>query len=166
MNYTSQFELLGEQAESHGFLVVGLNSADYTWDGILGRVGPDVRRINTVLSQAFSRCRVDPARVILEGFSDGASYALGLGVANGALFSRIVAFSPGFIAETGAAPQGTPEVFISHGRKDQILPIVRTSRNIVPAMQKAGYPVTYHEFEGGHGVPPAVLQSAVEWMMQ
>lgn len=31
------------------------------------------------------------------GFSDGASYALSLGLPNGNLFSHIVAFSPGFM---------------------------------------------------------------------
>ena len=166
MNYASQLELLRERAESHGLLVVAVQSSDYTWDGILGRYGPDVARIDAALTQAFSRCRVDPARVVIEGFSDGASYALGLGVANGALFPRIVAFSPGFIAESGADPDGTPEVFISHGREDQILPIARTSRAIVPALQSAGYQVTYTEFAGGHGAPPGVVQSAVEWMIR
>ena len=166
MNSSSQLELLGQQAESHGLLVLALNSSEYTWDGILNRMGPDVARIDTVLSQAFSCCRVDPARVIIEGFSDGASYALGIGIANGALFSRIVAFSPGFITETDSVPEGKPEVYISHGRRDQILPIDRTSRAIVPALQKSGYPVSYEEFEGGHGIPPAILQSAVEWMVR
>ena len=164
MSYTSQLDLLREQAESHGLLVLGVQSSEATWDGITGRFGPDVAHIDRALSAVFSRCRVDPARVTLEGFSDGASYALGLGIANGALFSRIVAFSPGFVAESGAAPDGMPELFISHGRQDRILPIARTSRAIVPALQRAGYQVTYTEFEGGHGVPPAVLQSAVEWM--
>ena len=31
------------------------------------------------------------------GFSDGASYALSLGAANGDLFTHIAAFSPGFM---------------------------------------------------------------------
>lgn len=166
MNVSSQLELLRDQADSHGLLIVGVQSSEYTWDGIVGRFGPDVRRIDQSLTEVFSRCRVDPARIILEGFSDGASYALGLGLANGALFSRIVAFSPGFIAESGSSPDGKPDVFISHGREDQILPISRTSRAIVPAIQSAGYKVTYREFDGGHGIPPAVLQSAVEWMVR
>jgi predicted esterase len=164
MSSTSQLDLLGDQAESHGILILAVQSSEASWDGIAGRFGPDVERIDAALTGVFSRCRVDPARVMVEGLSDGASYALGLGLANGALFSRIVAFSPGFIAESGATPEGTPEIFVSHGRQDRILPIARTSRAIVPAMQRAGYQVTYTEFEGGHGVPPAVLQSAVEWM--
>ena len=165
-NYTSQFDLLGAAAEAHGMLLVGVNSTDYTWDGILGRFGSDVDRIDTALQRAFARCRVDPSRVIIEGFSDGASYALGVGVANGALFTRIVAFSPGFIAESDSSPQGQPEVFISHGLNDQVLPITTSSRLIVPAMRNAGYDVTYTEFEGGHAVPAAIRDDAVTWMLR
>ncbi len=165
-NYTAQFDLMGNAAEAHGMLLVGVNSTESTWDGISGRFGPDIGRINTALERAFARCRVDPARVVIEGFSDGASYALGVGVANGALFRRIVAFSPGFIAESASAPEGKPEVFISHGLSDQILPIVTSSRVIVPAMRNAGYQVTYTEFDGGHGVPASIRDDAVAWMIR
>ena len=40
---------------------------------------------------------VDRQRVCASGFSDGASYALSLGAANGDLFTHIAAFSPGFM---------------------------------------------------------------------
>jgi len=165
-NYTAQFDLLRDAAEAHAMLLVGVNSTEYTWDGILGRFGPDVERINTALERAFAQCRVDPSRLVIQGFSDGASYALGVGVANGTLFPRIVAFSPGFIAESDSAPAGKPEVFISHGLNDQVLPIVSSSRQIVPAMRSAGYDVTYVEFEGGHAVPASVRDDAVAWMIR
>jgi predicted esterase len=147
-------------------LLVGVNSTEYTWDGIIGKFGPDIARLDTALERAFARCRVDPARIVIAGFSDGASYALGVGIANGALFPRIVAFSPGFIAESDSTTQGKPEVFISHGLNDQVLPIVTTSRTIVPAMRNAGYQVTYLEFDGGHGVPAEVRDQAVAWMIR
>ena len=56
---------------------------------------------------------VDPARLVIGGFSDGASYALSLGLINGQLFRKVAAFSPGFVV-TGE-PEGKPRVFISHG---------------------------------------------------
>ncbi|MGZ4788523.1 MAG: hypothetical protein ACXVZX_08375 [Terriglobales bacterium] len=40
---------------------------------------------------------MDPARIAIGGFSDGASYALTIGITNGRLFTHIVAFSPGFM---------------------------------------------------------------------
>ena len=58
--------------------------------------GPDVTALNEVLLYVFERYLIDPARITLGGFSDGASYALSLGTGNGDLFSHLVAYSPGF----------------------------------------------------------------------
>lgn len=57
--------------------------------------GPDVLYLNKALHHVFNRYSIDPSRLAVAGFSDGASYALSLGVANGDLFSHIIAFSPG-----------------------------------------------------------------------
>jgi predicted esterase len=95
------------------------------------------------------------------GYSDGASYALSLGLANGDLFSRVIAFSPGFLAPTGQT--GSPRIFVSHGTRDGWLPINSCSRRIVPRLERAGYEVRYREFEGGHVVPPAIAREAASW---
>ena len=119
--------------------------------------------IDRALDQVFATVAVDPERVGVAGFSDGASYALGLGLANGGLFGRIIAFSPGFIPPAPRA--GNPAVFVSHGEDDGVLPIRSTSRRIVPALRQAGYDVTYVEFDGGHTVPPDVARRALEWLI-
>lgn len=111
--------------------------------------------------QAYS---FDPAAVAVAGFSDGASYALTLGLANGDLFCRVVAFSPGF--ETADRRQGQPEFFITHGTQDQVLPISRTSRRLVPALRQEGYGVVYQEFEGGHAVPGRYSVAAARWILR
>jgi predicted esterase len=84
---------------------------------------------------------IDPARVAIGGFSDGASYALSLGLTNGDLFSHVLAFSPGFMAPAGQ--EGSPRIFVSHGTRDAVLPIDRCSRRIVPTLRRAGYDVAY-----------------------
>ena len=54
------------------------------------------------------RYAVDPSRVAVGGFSDGASYALSLGLTNGDLFTHVLAFSPGFRRrERRAGPRGS-----------------------------------------------------------
>ncbi len=62
-----------------------------------GGFGPDVRFIDKALSKVFGSYRIDPSHLAVAGFSDGASYALSLGLPNGDLFSHIIAFSPGFM---------------------------------------------------------------------
>jgi len=84
-------------------------------------------------------CNVDPKHLALGGFSDGASYALSLGMTNGDLFTALMAFSPGF--SRPAANRGKPRIFVAHGRQDQILAIDATSRPIVRSLKKDGYDV-------------------------
>ncbi len=155
---------LSPYAESHGFVLLAVDSQDSTWDAIDGSYGPDVRFIDHALRYVFARCVVDPARLVIRGFSDGASYALGLGLTNGDLCTRIVAHSPGFIPPSDTPRTGTPELFVSHGTFDPVLPIDATSRVLVPSLRSLGYDVTYVEFDGGHTVPPDVALSAATWL--
>jgi phospholipase/carboxylesterase len=151
------------QADETRLILLAPGSRGPTWDLILnrGRYGPDIAAIDRALGDAFSRCAVDPTRVALAGYSDGASYALSLGLANGDLFTHVLAFSPGFLAPIGQT--GSPRVFVSHGTRDGWLPIDSCSRRIVPRLEIAGYEVYYREFEGGHVVPPAVAWEAAIW---
>src|SRR5262249_26090836 len=107
---TQQFT---EASEEHGFLLLFPISEGPTWDAIRGDYGPDVRMIDDALSRTFAASRVDAERLALSGFSDGATYSLGLGLSNGDLFKSVLAFSPGFVPP-GSKPQGKPRVFISH----------------------------------------------------
>jgi phospholipase/carboxylesterase len=148
-----------ETAEARGYLVLSPDSRGRTWDVILGGFGADVAFLDRALGLVFERFAVDPARVGVGGFSDGASYALSIGVTNGELFSHILAFSPGFAAPVET--HGSPRIFVSHGIGDRVLPIDACSRRLVPALQKAGYDVDYREFDGGHSVPPEMVTAAV-----
>jgi predicted esterase len=148
-------------ADSAGLIVLVPDSRGPTWDAIRGNYGPDIAYLDSALKLVFSRVQIDPARVIASGFSDGASYALGIARINGDLFSRVVAFSPGFV--THGVATGKPEVFITHGDADQILPFEATSERIVVALKRSGYKVTLKQFAGGHMVPPDLAREAFTW---
>jgi phospholipase/carboxylesterase len=152
--------VLRTDAERGRFLLLAPKSRDYTWDIIRGGFGPDIAVLDGLLTDVFEHFEVDPARIALAGFSDGASYALSVGLVNGELFSRILAFSPGFMVP--GRRSGKPAVFISHGDADTVLPIDRCSRRIVPLLRAEGYPVDYREFAGGHTVPADLATAAVE----
>jgi phospholipase/carboxylesterase len=155
-------DLLKSAATEHGFAVLAPSSRGSTWDAVRGGYGPDADVLDRSLRRAFELVQVDPERVAVAGFSDGASYALGLGLANGDLFGGVVAFSPGFVPPGGRT--GTPRVFVSHGTGDEVLPVERTSRRIVPRLRDDGYDVVYAEFDGGHAVPPQIVRRAVAWL--
>ena len=87
--------LLEEQADARGLVLLAPDSRGRTWDVILREYGPDVAFLDRALEQVFARHAVDPKRLAIGGFSDGASYALSLGLINGTLFTHVLAFSPG-----------------------------------------------------------------------
>ncbi len=152
-------------ASSRGFLLLAVGARGRTWDVFTYRYSYDIAFIDGALGWAFARCNVDPARVTVHGFSDGASYALGVGLGNGDLFSRVIAWSPGFVPESDAGTVGKPRFFVSHGRQDPVLGIDGASRVIVPDLKARGYDVTYVEFDGGHGAPAAVVNQSLDWML-
>jgi phospholipase/carboxylesterase len=154
-----RFQALADEAR---LILLAPESRGRTWDRLLGGYGPDIVFIDGALAQVFSRYAVDPTRIVVEGFSDGASYALSVGLTNGDLFTHVVAFSPGFLAPAGQ--EGAPRLFISHGTRDEVLPIDICSRQIVPLVQDAGYDVHYREFDGPHTVPPEIVSEALTWL--
>jgi len=153
---------IGSAPADAGVAVLAPDSRGGTWDAIRGGFGADVGYLNRALQRVFDAISIDPARIALGGFSDGATYALSLGIINGDLFPRVIAFSPGFVVP--GDPHGKPEFFISHGTADPILPIADCSRRIVPALRVRGYQVTFREFNGGHQVPPEMAAEAMRFL--
>ncbi len=150
-------------AEEFGIVVLAPDSRDpRSWDMIVGGgFGPDVDFLSAAVASVQRRCAVDAQRITLAGFSDGASYALSLGLGAGDVYSKIIAFSPGILQPQRV--KGKPRIFISHGTDDNILPIDVTSHLFVPRLKQQGYDVTYEEFQGRHTVPPEIQRKALEW---
>jgi phospholipase/carboxylesterase len=148
-------------ADTAGVVLLAPESRGRTWDVLMGGYGPDVEFIDRALEWAFDRLALDTRRLAITGFSDGATYALSLGLTNGNLFTHLIAFSPGFMAPGDR--RGKPPVFVSHGTHDRVLPIERCSRRIVPQLDRAGYQVHYREFDGPHTVPESIAREALHW---
>jgi phospholipase/carboxylesterase len=150
-------DLMREEAEDRGALLVVPKSVGRSWDLMArGDFGPDIERLDAALERVFREYSVDAGLIGISGFSDGASYALSVGLSNGDLFSGIAAFSPGFVAASEL--RGKPGVFISHGTQDAVLPIDSGGRYIHGQLEHEGYTVVYREFEGPHTVPSEVAR--------
>jgi phospholipase/carboxylesterase len=76
----------------------------------------------------------------------------------------VMAFSPGVMSP--AQVRGKPQIFISHGISDRVMPIDDTSRIFVPRLKALGYDVTYREYEGGHAAPPAIVREGFDWFVR
>ena len=150
-----------DAAEKHGVIVLSPSSGDFSWDAIRGDYADDFARVDKLLGQVFDQCTIDPRRVAVAGFSDGATYALSIGLLNGDLFTHVIAHSPGFIIP--GTPRGKPKVFISHGRQDTILPFESCGARIAKQLQGDGYRVRFDAFDGGHMATPKMREAAVAW---
>jgi phospholipase/carboxylesterase len=149
--------LVGDPATARDALVLAPSSVAATWDLIAGGLGRDVAVLDAALEQVFARQAV--TGVAFGGFSDGASYALSLGLANGDLAGAVLAFSPGFAVPPRRV--GRPRIWISPGTDDRVLPVARCGRRLARELGTGGYDVTYEEFDGGHVVRPGDVTAAL-----
>ena len=158
-------------AEKGHFIILTPESPGVSWGTGPKDWGSDYAAINRALEEAFARCSIDRNRLAIGGFSDGASYALSLGLANGDVFGYIVAFSPGFIVKAHARGRmgrnnevEIPLVYIAHGTADSVLPIASTSRIFASSLRKNGYTVEFQEFSGSHHLSRQVTDQAMAWL--
>lgn len=157
----------GPLADRNGYLLLGLRSADVTWALRPDRRGtvsfdPDAGRLDAALGKLFARAPVDRRRVVLLGFSDGASFGLSLGLANPELFRGIVALSPGAAVVPAQADAGQ-RVFIAHGRRDSVLPFRNVRSTIVPNLEAAGLRPRVRWFAGGHEIDRKALEEGLSF---
>ena len=157
-------------AEARGAVLLAPDSERRTWDAIRGMqygteptFGADVARVEQALALMFAEANIDPQRLAIAGFSDGASYALSLGLPNAGLFSHIIAMSPGGVAPFGGRAE--TRVFVSHGRKDSILAYHNTAKGIVPGLRGLGLPVEFVSFDGDHELREAEMRAAFDWFL-
>ena len=146
-----------EWADRHGAFVVAQKSIGKVWDIVRGGGGSDVSFTDFLLQWTMQRYAIDPARIGIAGFSDGASCALSIGLTNGDLLHDILAFSPGFVRTRRRV--GKPRVHIAHGKDDFILSIER-GRTIATQLADEGYDVQYAEF-GGTSTVAQVIEEAL-----
>jgi phospholipase/carboxylesterase len=155
-------------ADRLGLILLAPRSAGPTWDLIENMQmdedpwhGPDAHRLDQSLADLFSRAAIDPSHVVLLGFSDGASYALSLGLSNPKLFTTVIALSPGMLDPPRRVDR-EQQVFIAHGRSDGVLSF-DAARDMAEALRRAGHTVRFQPFDGGHQIDPVSLTQALEW---
>lgn len=152
------------QAEKHRFLLLLPQSTYHTWDLVIGGNGPDLACLEQSLAAVSARFTLSRHRLAFAGFSDGASYALSIGLTNGSLLSHILAFSGGFMNVYQA--EGKPQIFLAHSPQDQQLPIDKSGRRHARTLREAGYDVEYVEFDGEHVIHPPVVEQAMVFFLK
>ena len=154
-------------AEETGFIVLAPSSMKKSWDlsavfypspsNPVDEEAPIIKAISWVKG----RYNIAGGRVAVNGFSDGASMSLYMGLNNKPLCA-IMPSSPGGMGKKVLSGH-KPPLWITHGDADTVLPVAN-ARTIRTNLKNAGYDVTYTEFKGGHHVFPTSLKlPMIKW---
>jgi phospholipase/carboxylesterase len=117
-------------------------------------------RIRLLIGDLHHREAFDDKRVILGGFSQGGMVAAEVAFRSDQQLEALVLLSPTFVDEQrwieGMSRRKGLPVFISHGRRDDVLPFDASER-LQKAMRQAGLKVMWVPFDGIHETPASVV---------
>lgn len=120
------------------------------------------------IDELTNKYPIDPKKVTLIGFSQGAILSYAIGLSYPEKVSKIVAMS-GYL-NTEMAKENFEEnnfsnlkIFVSHGTVDQVIP-VEWARKTGPVLEKLGIKFVYKEYPVGHGVAPQNFYDFRNWL--
>jgi phospholipase/carboxylesterase len=142
----------------------------YQWHDLLGTGTPEpvsflrtVERLQRFVGELPAAYPVDPGRLFVLGFSQGAAMTLALTGAAPQAVAGAVALS-GYLPP-GARTEGLAgkPVFVAHGTVDPVLP-VSLGRAARDALQAAGADLTYREYPLAHQIGEQELADVSAWL--
>ena len=171
------------EAEQRQAFVLIPRSFYMTWDliamGMQGARGPspegdepasdrpDLDFLEYAYDLIYRRYPIDPSRQALVGYSDGASYAVSVGLTNPDLFRAVMAWAAGFAAlEESVLEPGTPRphVFVEYGTHDELFPYERVALGMKQQLEELGCDLVFQTDEGGrHWPSPTFQEEALDW---
>ncbi|MBM4244765.1 MAG: hypothetical protein FJ148_13265 [Deltaproteobacteria bacterium] len=157
------------EAAARDVLFLVPRSTDYTWDIIAGGNRTDLDFLEQVHAGIYKRLPVDPERHALIGYSDGASYALAIGLSNPRRFRAVMGWAAGFVAidPRWAAPDDPkPRILLQHGTHDVVFPFETVCTPNVETLRGMGYEVDLRVEQGGiHWPKPEFQTMALDWFL-
>ena len=119
--------------------------------------------------EAIDEYQIDPNKVYVLGFSQGAILAQSLAFSMGNLIRGVVALSgytPKFVTEEYAIrPVDHLRIFISHGEYDYVIPL-QWGVESKETFEQFGATVAFKQYQDGHGVTPENMRDIVAFLGQ
>ncbi len=154
---------------------IGPGAVGYGWFPLTMGGPPDMAAIlsagdelKAFVDSCLSRYPIDPKRLIVLGFSQGAVMAYTLALANPDRFTALVALSSWLPKELldlfslGITDARFPTL-VQHGSRDQLIAVDR-ARESVENLRAVRVPVTYREYDMGHEINPRSLHDLSGWL--
>ncbi len=156
----------GQPDQRDAFFLVP-RSVDPTWDLIVGGERNDLDFLEYAYDLIYRRYPIDPARQVLIGYSDGASYALSLVLSNPRLFEAALCWAAGFVVldrDNVGEDDPKPRIYLEYGTHDELFAFDRVALPMKENLERAGYPVEFSVDEGGRHWPSGTFQGeALDW---
>jgi phospholipase/carboxylesterase len=128
---------------------------------------PDLDFLEYALDLVYGHYPIDPGRQALVGYSDGASYALSVGLSNPGLVRAVLGWAAGFLVlDAAAVAEGGPRpaVLLEHGTHDDVFPFAQVALPMRERLERLGYAVEFRVDEGGRHWPSGdFLPEALDW---
>lgn len=127
-----------------------------------------VEAVTAFIDQAVERYSIDPARVVLLGFSMGAALALSVAMTNPRRFAGLAVLS-GYLSDDltvgldlGEGVEQLP-VLIQHGTNDPVVDIAHV-REAVGKLRRLGAAIEYQEYPMGHEIGLESVAPLSHWL--
>lgn len=154
---------------------VGGGMVGYGWFQLVPGQPPDVEAFKAAadalrrfIEVALERYPVDPARIVLGGFSQGGIMAYELALREPERFAGLLALStwfPELLANMLPKLPGHEDfpVLVIHGTQDSAIPVDR-AREAREALRSYDVALMYREFDMGHEIRPDALRVLLRWL--
>jgi phospholipase/carboxylesterase len=155
------------EARTRGVVLLSPTAQDRTWS-IVGGEDVDAPRLRVAVEEVAERYAIDRSRVLLTGMSDGATYALLCGLAEGTPFTHLApacgVLHPFLLGRGGIAGARGRPIYLVHGALDWMFP-VSSARMAHEALEAAGARVVYREIEDlSHTYPRDENARILDWL--
>jgi len=156
------------EARSRGYLLLAPSSQGSTWSFL----GPDVDavRLRGLIDGLCENWNVDRSRILLTGLSDGGTYALYRGLAEGAEFAALAPGSgvlhPSNLSNGNLDRARAKPIYLMHGARDWMFP-VQVARLARDLLLRAGARLVYREIADlSHAWPREENARILDWFEQ
>jgi phospholipase/carboxylesterase len=153
-------------ARAHGAILAAPTALGQTW--ALTGPDPDTPNLVRLVAAIGERWRIDPARILVTGMSDGGTFSYVAGLEAGSPFTHLAPISAAFhpmlaaMAEPGRL-QGLP-IHLVHGALDWMFP-VEMAREAQAVLTAAGADVVYREIADlSHTYPRELNAGILAWL--
>lgn len=154
---------------------IGPGTVGYAWYPMTLGGPPDIsailksrEKLENVLDACLKRYPIDPKKLVVLGFSQGAVLAYSLALSNPKRFAGLAVLSSWLPKELipelsiGEGVQWLPTL-VQHGSQDQMIEVQR-ARDSVEQLRALHVPLTYREYDMGHEISPKSLTELSGWL--